>query len=159
MDQEQLATIIAGVSAFSGLDENQLELVTSLFTERHVSAGEVLMNEGERGRKFHVVVDGRIRVFLPRGGSKNRAEELDLAVFQAGDVFGEYSFIDLRPASASVQAQEASVLLEVDQQRLHVVLDEHCQIARQVYYNLLLLLIDRLRSDDNELDALTNSWT
>ena len=104
------------------------------------------------------MVDGAIRVFLPAGGPKQRSEDFELAVLREGDVFGEYSFIDLRPASASVVAQEPTTLLEVSQNDLHGLLDDHCPVARQVYYNLLLVLIDRLRADDRDLDAFTNSW-
>lgn len=159
MDLEHKAGIIAGVSAFSGLDDEQVNLLASLFAARQVGVGEILVNEAERVEKLGIIVEGEVRVFLPSGGAQARPEEIDLAVFTVGDLYGEYSFVDLRPASASVMVSKPALLMEVDQRRLHLMLDDHCQIARQVYYNLLLLLIDRLRSDDKELDVLTSSWT
>ena len=159
MDQEQRAQVIAGVGAFSGLEADHLQSLAGIFSERQCTAGEILINEGDRGKKLSIVVDGAIKVLLPAGGPKQRLEELELAVLREGDVFGEYSFIDLRPASATVVALEPTTLLEVEHDELHRLLGEYCPAGRQVYYNLLLVLIDRLRADDQDLDAFTNSWT
>ena len=51
MDLEQRAQVIAGVSAFSGLDADQLMMLAGVFSERQCAVGETLMNEGEKGRK------------------------------------------------------------------------------------------------------------
>jgi CRP-like cAMP-binding protein len=158
MDQQERVGQIAGVSVFSGLDQGQLELLAAHFVERRCASGEALMLEGEKGQQLSIITSGQVRVFLPEAGPNQRPEELELANLRSGDVFGEYSFIDLRPASASVVATEPTVVLQIGQQELYSLLSDHCEIARQVYYNLLLTLIDRLRADDRELDAFTNSW-
>lgn len=158
MYQQERAQQIAGVSAFSGLEPAQINMLAEHFVERRCDAGETLMHEGEKAQRLSVITGGRMRVFLPAGGPQQRPQELELAILSGGDVFGEYSFIDLRPASASVVALEPSVVLQIGQQELYSLLGDHCEIARQVYYNLLLTLIDRLREDDRELDAFTNSW-
>jgi CRP-like cAMP-binding protein len=160
VNEEQRAQLLAGVTAFSGLDPEQLSLVAPAFRERRCRPGEAILEEGQKGTMLSVVAEGSVRVFLPAGGVQGeRPEEVDLAVLTEGDFFGEYSFIDLRPVSASVAAREPTLLLEVSQAQLHLILDDHCEIARQVYYDLLLTLIDRLRRDDRELDTFSLAWT
>lgn len=159
MDVQQRAELLAGVNVFSGLESSQLRLLAEAFTEHRCEPGEHLMDEGERGRMLTVIVSGAVRVYLPAGGgAAHRPEAVELAELVAGDVFGEYSFIDLRPASATVDARGDTLLLQVPQDRLHHLLDEHAEIASRVYYNLLLTLIDRLRRDDQELDTFSLAW-
>lgn len=159
MNEEQRAQLLAGVSTFSGLEPGQLALLATAFREHRCKPGEHLMEEGQRGLVLAVIASGAVRVYLPEGGGEaHRPEPVELAELAAGDVFGEYSFIDLRPASATVEARDETMLLEVEQDRLHHLLDEHTEIASQVYYNLLLTLIDRLRRDDQELDTFSLAW-
>lgn len=148
--QQDLSGILSGITVFSGLDEEQLTLLASHFQQVECRAGEQLMTEGQKSETLSVLVDGRVEIFLPK--SDARFSEIKLATMGPGELFGEYSFVDMRPASASVKAATDCRLLQIEYSALYKALDSNDSIARRFYENLLLVLIDRLRADDRELD-------
>jgi CRP/FNR family cyclic AMP-dependent transcriptional regulator len=152
-EQQELALVLSGITVFSGLDETQIGQLAAQFQQVECQAGEELMTEGVRGDKLSVVVDGGIEVFLP--ASNDRISEIKLAEMGPGELFGEYSFVDMRPASASVRAKTDCRLLQVGYVELYRLLGENDSLARRFYENLLLVLIDRRRADDRELDMFT----
>jgi CRP-like cAMP-binding protein len=62
-------------------------------------ASTILVTEGEYSRKMFVIKKGRARVFKTYLGQK-----VTLSILGAGEVFGELSFFDAEPRSASVEA-------------------------------------------------------
>lgn len=157
--QPELTTeSLAGLNIFSGLEPAQLARLQPHCRLARYHAGEVLLTEGDRGESLAVVLDGSVRVFLPaEGQDKARFTDLDLATLGPGELFGEYSFIDLRPASASVAAVSDCTIMHIGYDDLRTVLRGHCELACRFYENLLLVLTDRLRADDRELDLFSGA--
>jgi CRP-like cAMP-binding protein len=152
--QTTIISALAGVNAFNDLDHEQLKLLAEHFTEHTISAGKAVITEGQKGTHLYVIVQGEVQVLLPsQGGTVKRPEDVLLAQLGVGELFGEYSWVDMRPASASVVALQDCRLLQIEHAQLHKILDEHCAIARRFLENLVLVLIDRLREDDRALDV------
>lgn len=151
--QQDLSAVLSGITVFGGLDEQQLRLLAAQFRQVDCQAGDQLVTEGEKGDKLSVILEGTVEIFLPK--SDERFSEIKLATMGRGELFGEYSFVDMRAASASVKATSDCRLLQVDYNDLYRVLGSNDSIARRFYENLLLVLIDRLRADDRELDMFT----
>jgi CRP/FNR family cyclic AMP-dependent transcriptional regulator len=61
--------------------------------------GDVLIHEKELSRKMYLLTKGKVRVYKTYIGQK-----ITLAILGAGEVFGELSFFDAEPRSASVEA-------------------------------------------------------
>ncbi len=156
MDEQHNSELLAGIDAFDGLDEAQLEILGDHFRRRTFSEGEVLIREGEKVQALSVITRGTVEVVLPEdSGEVHRFSELKLAKMGPGHYLGEYSVLDMRPASATVVAREDVEVLQVGAALLQVVLGKHCEIARVFYRNLAVMLIDRLRRKNLELDLFT----
>jgi len=152
-EQQDLSLVLSGITVFSGLDEGQIEQLAAQFRQVDCQAGQELITEGERADQLSVIVEGGVEIYLP--ANSERISEIKLAAMGPGELFGEYSFVDMRPASASVKAVTDCRLLQVDYGDLYRLLGENDSLARRFYENLLLVLIDRLRADDRELDLFT----
>lgn len=145
---------LSGVNAFNDLDRDQLGVLAEHFVERSLPAGETVITEGQKGTHLYVIVEGEVQVLLPSsGGTAKRPDDVLLARLGAGELFGEYSWMDMRPASASVVTLTDTLLLQIEHAQLHKILDGHSGIARRFLENLVLVLIDRLREDDRALDV------
>jgi CRP-like cAMP-binding protein len=75
-------------------------------------------------------------------------------MLQAGDCFGEYSLLDQQLTSASVTATQDGELLKITKPAFDEILNANDHIAKIIYYNLLQVLIGRLR----KLDASYNQY-
>lgn len=66
---------------------------------KKIKEGTVLIHENTTSRKMFILKSGRVRVFKNHIGQK-----VTLATLGPGEVFGELSFFDAEPRSASVEA-------------------------------------------------------
>ena len=92
------------VPLFAGLDRHDLEAVERISVEQDVDDGITLIDEGEPGRHFFVLLDGEMEV-CREGDVVNR--------LGPGDFFGEISLLSDRPTTASVTAVEPARVLVI----------------------------------------------
>jgi len=76
--------------------------------EKKLNPGEVLFNEGDKGRLMYLIREGKIKITKGKG-----EEEKVLAVLKEGDFFGEMAIIDGSPRSASAIAVTLTSLLVI----------------------------------------------
>jgi len=88
--------LIRGVPLFAETDEAFLDRLAEEFTARTYPAGELIAEEGERGRTFFVIESGEATVLV----DGNEVRKLG-----PGDSFGEMALIDKSARSATVRAE------------------------------------------------------
>lgn len=132
---------LAGVELFQGFSKNELRQIDKRAKEVEVKAGRVLAKEGEPGREFMLIVEGKARV--ERGGKV-------IARLRGGDLFGELSLIDGEPRNATVVAESPMVLLVVTKQAFGELMLSAPTLQRKV----LIGVIARLREANKRLSTL-----
>ncbi|MEO5376270.1 MAG: cyclic nucleotide-binding domain-containing protein [Magnetococcus sp. DMHC-6] len=109
---------------------------------------EIIIQEGDVDRNMYVVQFGEVEVF--RKGKKND-EELHLAFMKQGDVFGEMSFLDNQPRSASVRAVGSDVrVLTIDARMIMRRVHEDPFLILAIFKNLS----GRLRESNDETSRI-----
>jgi CRP-like cAMP-binding protein/tetratricopeptide (TPR) repeat protein len=113
-----------------------VELVNRL-GYRRFSAPELILKEGDPGRSFFVIVEGKVRVFKAQPGGK----ELTLAHLSEGAFFGEMALLSGAPRTANVAAEEDTEVLEITEQVLSEVVEKFPQVgvALKTFYRQRLL--------------------
>jgi CRP-like cAMP-binding protein len=119
--------------------------------EQRFEPGEVILRERHQSRAIYVLISGRLAVEKEHFGDSVVVDELRL-----GAVFGEVSYLDRSPASASVVARdEADVFILED---LDVVLASDPALASGFYRSMASLLARRLRfATEDSVRALVAS--
>jgi len=140
---------------FAGLDDARLERLLESGEVYTVSAGTVLVEEGAALEALSVIVSGTVSVYLPQ--TARRPAPVRLTTFTNGDCFGEYAFIDSRPASASIRAVDEVTVFRIAFRRLLELVDEDNKIGLVLYRNLLAILVERLRAANAELDLFSGA--
>jgi CRP/FNR family cyclic AMP-dependent transcriptional regulator len=132
---------LAGVELFYGFSKSELRQIDKRAKEVEVKAGRILAKEGEPGREFMLIVEGKARV--ERGGKV-------IARLRDGDLFGELSLIDGEPRNATVIADTPMVLLVVTKQAFGELMRSAPTLQRKV----LIGVIARLREANKRLSSL-----
>jgi hypothetical protein len=94
--------LLRGIPMFSPLEPKKLEALAQQLGRREVGAGEAVIREGDDGDRFYVVESGRTTA--THGGQV-------LSSQGPGDPFGEIALLRDVPRTATVTADEPSVLL------------------------------------------------
>lgn len=125
------------------LDDSDVEWMLRTGVKRRVAASERLVVQGLPIEHLYVVLDGSLSVMLTDGHP--------VAPLLAGDVVGEMSFIDARPPSATVVAQETSWILAIPKAGVQERLDEDQGFAARFYRAIALFLSLRMRETASRL--------
>ena len=133
--QDAFISHLQQVPLFSACSKRDLQLVARRAEDVRVAAGKVLVNEGETGHEFFVIIDGSARV--TRRGKR-------VATLGAGSAFGELALLDKAPRNATVIAETPMELVVLGQREFAGILDEVPGFARK----LLAGLAHRLRESD-----------
>jgi len=113
--------------------------------EKKLNPGEILFNEGDKGRVMYLIRQGQIKIVKGKGD-----EERVLAVLKEGDFFGEMAIIDGSPRSAGAVAVTPVSLLVIDEQTFKAKIKENPLIEY-----VLTTLSRRLRTTDEQIKMLT----
>jgi CRP-like cAMP-binding protein len=111
--------------------------------EQRFAAGDQIVREHHHTRAIYVLTKGRVAVEKDHLGVGVVVDEL-----RPGAVFGEVSYLDGSPASASIVAREDVEVFVLD--KLDDVLSADPELAAGFYRSLATLLARRLRFTTEE---------
>jgi len=123
------------VALFGACSRKDLQLVARRAEDVRVPAGKTLVEEGETGHEFFVILDGTARV--TRQGRK-------IANLGPGAAFGELALLEKAPRNATVVADSDMELVVLGQREFAGLIDEVPGFARK----LLAGMAHRLREAD-----------
>jgi len=111
-------------------------LVNRLSYHRHVP-GQIIIREGDPGRSFFIIVEGRVRVCKSAPDGK----ELTLAHLGEGAFFGEMALLSGAPRTANVISEEDTEVLEVTDNMLRELAGKYPQVISSLknFYRQRLL--------------------
>jgi len=117
---------------FSGVDEDSAAVLEDSMAPSSLKRGDVLFNEGDSGSQLYVVIDGKIKL----GRSSADGRENLLAILGPGQMFGELSFFDPGPRSATATAVTDVDLKSLGHDALSPVLASHPDVALALLHQL-----------------------
>lgn len=126
------------LSFLGNMNESDIEWLVRNGSKRRLAKGAVLIAEGQPADSLFFVLKGRLAV------STRTASEV--TALETGEVVGETSFVDARPATASVTALEECEVGVVPQRSLTVKLAQDMAFAAHFYRSIAIVLADRLRA-------------
>lgn len=126
-------------------DEERLEL--SRFGD-YITAepGQEIIREGDSQESLFLVVTGLVHVQTLQGG-----RSLLLNTLRSGDSVGEVSIFDPGPASATVCANEFSILWSIGREKLEAFMQARPLATAKVLLNISTLLCKRLRRTNEKV--------
>ena len=139
---------LANVPLLEVLSQSELQTLAEHAQLRRFAAGRTILRQGEDGDSMMVVVQGRLKVSIPdeQGGFR------DVATIWPGECIGEMSLLTGEPRSATVTAQDAVTLYEVDKAALAPILQ-----ANPSQVDHLAAIIQRRRASGQDNSHAANA--
>lgn len=128
--------MIRGVPLFAESDETFLDRLAGEFNDRTYGPGELLAEEGERGRTFFVIESGQATV-LVHGN--------EVRTLGPGDSFGEMALIDKSARSATVRADTEVRGYQLPVWSFRPIVESH----PEMFWALLEALAQRVREAES----------
>ena len=108
---------------FEDLSRKELAQLARVCDDLEVQPGKVLCKEGQMGREFFVIVEGKVLV--------TREGQL-LATLNGGDFLGEIAVVTEMPRTATATAETPVRLFVLTGRDFRVVLDDNPTVERKV---------------------------
>jgi len=120
------------VPLFADLTQEEFNEFTTRMVFHTVPSGQVIVKEGDTGAAVYVVTRGTVKVTTSMEG-----KQVELAVLQPSDFFGEIAFLTGKPRTATVTSAEECDILEVPEAQLKDLIGSKPRIREvmQNYYN------------------------
>jgi len=135
MDEKKILPLLKKTPIFTNTSESSLKTMLKSAVEKTVESGQKIVEQGERGSGFYLILEGRAEVV---------ADGEKLAEFGSGDFFGELAVIDGAPRTADVVAVADTTCVVVTQWAMRSIISTHPEIA----LSMLEELARRLRATD-----------
>lgn len=144
---------LKGVELFSGLKIQALELVARIAGEEEHKRNEKIFRHGDPGEKLYLILEGKVRISREIPGMGEEA----LAVLGKGQIFGEMALLDEGPRSADAIAHETCRVLTVPRDGFDDLLYMNKELAYEVLWSIVRMLLKRLRETNDKLTFLSTS--
>ena len=139
--------LISGVPLFQGLPKNQLQDLSTIVVEKSYRKGQTVFSEGGEGTGFHVVLEGRIKVYK----LSSEGKEQILHILEKGEPFGEVPVFEGGRFPAHAQALENSKTYYFPRKDFIRLIEKNPSLA----LNMLAILARRLRAFTRLIDDLS----
>lgn len=145
--------VLEQLDLFRGLAGAHLKRLVAIGVEESHARGATIFEEGERGDKFYLILEGAVRISRFVAGMGEEA----LAVLRAGAYFGEMSLIDDEARSATAIAHEACRLFVIKRPDLEDLLFVDRDLAYDFLWKMVRTLSRRLRATNDKMTFLANT--
>ena len=120
-------TALRSVDLFRHIKSSALEPLINAASIIGISEGGVIVNEGEVGDYFYIIIRGTARVTHDVGGST-----INLALMHSGDYFGEWSVLTGAPRAATVSAIDRVDMLCIEKSALLTFIQQQPEVGERI---------------------------
>ncbi|MBT5020265.1 MAG: cyclic nucleotide-binding domain-containing protein [Planctomicrobium sp.] len=128
------------------LEPSEIDILGDYVGFRGFSDGDEILTEGLQYQGLWLILRGKCDVLKDCGDTKG-----NLAQLEPGSLFGEMSFFETVPHSATVRAIEDTETVCMSREEFDKLQVSHPGISHKIVINIVKLISDRLRQMD--------SWT
>ena len=110
-DYSDILSFVSQLDWLKGMQSDNISKLVSNGTVFRYAKDDLIVKQDDQGDSMFVIIEGSARVLL----STDKLQETFLADKHVGDFFGEMSLLTGEPRSASIRANQDSVMLKIDQ--------------------------------------------
>ncbi|MDP2690018.1 MAG: cyclic nucleotide-binding domain-containing protein [Deltaproteobacteria bacterium] len=137
---------------FSDLSDNELATVATVTKKQNFKLGETIFKESEDGQSIYIIRKGEVKAckIAPDG------ELFTLTIMKDGEIFGEMSFLDGRPRSATVIAVSDLETYVIDKGDFETLVDDNPRIIYKLLRNIVFTIHSIVRGMNSRYIEMIN---
>ncbi len=137
--------LLRDIIFFSGLNDEELRVISKLLEKKVFKEGDIVFKEGEEGKLVYIIRRGEVKACktTPDG------DLLTLTLHKDGDIFGEMSFLDDRPRSATIVANKETETYVLERKDFEALVDTHPRLI----YKMLKTIVSNIHSIVKRMNA------
>lgn len=144
---KEIDHIISDIPLFNGLPEDQLHAIKQIAAEKKVNKGEAIFSEGDEGKGFYVVLEGRVKIYKVSAEGKEQI----LHIFGQGQPFGEVPVFAGQKFPANAQAISKGRVLFFPRTAFVTLITENPSLS----LNMLAVMASKLREFSVQIENLS----
>jgi CRP-like cAMP-binding protein len=110
------------------MSENEIRMILKELPVLSFLSSNKVIEEGDSGDSMYIIKSGRAKVVAHLFG-----KVLELAILEAGDVFGEVAFLTGRPRTAAVIAEGPLEVYELTRLELEKIIDANPSLFQKIH--------------------------
>ena len=143
--------ILSQADIFEDLSTTQLELISSICSEKHYQANDMIFEENTPGEEMYIIASGEVEIQVNPAllGGDDDSGSHTIATLRRGQSFGEVSLVDegLRSAGARCSKQDTHLVV-IPRAKLMLLCDTYPQLGYKLMRNLAADLAMKIRHTD-----------
>jgi CRP/FNR family transcriptional regulator, cyclic AMP receptor protein len=149
-DEDSLAYFLGTVPIFRKLNRRDLAFLETMVHVRNYRSDEIVFEEGDIGSGMYAIRSGQVLIY----NHDEHGREVEVAVLEPGDFFGEVALTASRPRLASARTTEQTMLVGLFRSDLLEAVRKHPSIASKILLGLTRVISDRLHQSNLRIQEL-----
>lgn len=144
--------LIREVPFFHDLSDNEVDTIAKVIKKQDFKLGDTIFKESEDGQSLYILRKGEVKACktAPDG------ELFTLTIMKDGDIFGEMSFLDGRPRSATVVAVSDIETYVIEKKDFETLVDGNPRIIYKMLKNIVFTIHSIVRGMNSRYIEMIN---
>ncbi len=137
---------------FLDLTDDEVNAISKIAEKKTYKLGETIFRESEDGASLYVLKKGEVKACkaTPDG------ELMTLMLMKDGDIFGEMSFLDERPRSATIVALSNVEAYSIDKHDFEGLVDDYPRLIYKMLKNIIFTIHNIVRGMNTRYIEMVN---
>ncbi|MBI3753165.1 MAG: cyclic nucleotide-binding domain-containing protein [Deltaproteobacteria bacterium] len=144
--------ILRDIAFFSDLTDEELNAISKIVKKKNYKTGEAVFKENEDGTSMYVIRKGEVKACkaAPDG------ELMTLTLMKDGDIFGEMSFLDERPRSATIVSVSHTEVYSIEKNDFEKLIDAYPRMVYKILKNIVFTVHTIVRGMNTRYIEMVN---
>ncbi|MDD5772796.1 MAG: cyclic nucleotide-binding domain-containing protein [bacterium] len=147
--------VLKNIPLFKNLDNKELDVIAKIVKEEAYPSEEIIFSENMQGGRLFIIKKGTVKI----SKTLREGERQNLNILKENEFFGECSFIDSRPHSATAETLKNTDLFIIEKSDFDKLEETNPMCGYKVLRTLTLTINGILRQmDEKFIDMVKYVW-
>jgi len=128
--------LLRDILFFSDLSDGELDVVSRIVNKKNFKLGDTVFKESEDGASLYIIRKGEVKACK----TSPDGELFTLTIMKDGEIFGEMSFLDGRPRSATIVAVSDLEAYIIEKSDFETLVDGNPRIIYKLLKNIVFTI-------------------